>query len=146
MGIDIRKLSTAAQQQVLQKLAAQGRESVQEPRNGKSKYHNIQDKRKGENAVIHFDSRREAARYDELMLLLKAGVISDLRLQHSFTLIEGYTTPDGKRIKPEKYVADFTYWKEGKFVVEDAKGKRTSTYAVKKKQMLDKYGITIREV
>lgn len=149
MGIDINQLSPQAQRQIAQKLAAQAREFAPEPRKGKSKYNNNPAERSGESANIRFASQKEARRYDELMLMLKVGVISDLRLQHCFTLIEGYTTPDGKRVKPEKYVADFTYWQGGEFVVEDTKGgnaTKTKVYAVKKKQMQDKYGITIREV
>lgn len=46
-----------------------------------------------------------------------------------------------------KYIADFTYRdSEGNFIVEDAKGFRTDVYKIKKKLMLWRYGIEIREV
>ena len=49
---------------------------------GKTKYGSRKDTR-GE---LRFDSQKEARRYDELMVMLRAGIISDLRLQPQFTL------------------------------------------------------------
>lgn len=96
---------------------------------------------------IRFDSKREARRFMELRLLLKAGKIKDLRLQPNLTLIEGFTTVDGERIKPEVYRADFSYIDQwGNRIYEDAKGHRTEVYRLKMKQVLDKYGVRIREV
>lgn len=149
MGIDIRQLSPQAQKQALEKWAAQQRTKHVEPRESKSKYHNTPAERNGESANIRFSSQKEARRYDELMLMLKAGEIRDLRLQEEFTLIEAYTTPDGKHVRAERYRSDFSYWRNGEKVVEDVKGgnaTKTRVYAVKKKQMLDKYGITITEL
>ena len=153
MAIKATDLAPWAQRQILKKLAmqeAQKEELEAQEKRKKQKYHNTPTARNAEDGTeIKFDSLKEARRYDELMLMLKAGQISDLRLQHSFTLIEGYTTPDGKRVKPERYVADFTYWCGKEFVVEDIKGgnsTKTKVYEVKKKQMLDKFGITITEI
>lgn len=163
MGIDINQLSPQVQRQIAQKLAAQARESTSEPRKGKSKYNNTPTERSGESANIRFASQKEARRYDELMLMLKAGKIRDLRLQQDFTLQEAYTTPQGERIRAIRYKADFVYerlvgyytdvapkniekWEK---VIEDTKGgKATQTpiYKMKKKMMQEKYGITIREV
>lgn len=108
-----------------------------------SKYKNI----KTTVGNLKFDSKKEAKRFEELLLLLKAYEIQDLRLQHSFTLIESYTALDGEKIKAMKYIADFTYTdrKRG-FVVEDVKGKRTDVYKMKKKLMKDIYDISITEV
>lgn len=138
MGIDINSLGPSARRQVLEKLG----ENVQP--HGKSKY-NSQKTRRGN---IIFDSKHEAERYDALMILLKAGKIKDLRLQHTFTLSEAYTTPEGKRIRSIKYIADFTYYKDGAFCVEDAKSKptRTGIYRMKIKMLYDKYGIEVKEV
>lgn len=44
------------------------------------------------------------------------------------------------------YKADFVYLRNGKRIVEDAKGKRTEKYLMKRKLMLEKYGIEISEV
>ena len=97
---------------------------------------------------IHFDSKKEANRYNELMLMLKAGEIEDLKLQPDFTLQEAYTTPEGKRIKAIRYKADFSYKKDNKLIVEDVKSKATKTpiYSMKRKMMAEKYGIDITEI
>lgn len=145
MGIDISQLGKDAQAQVMAKMA------VQEVKK-RSKYGNRKVVRDG----IKFDSEREAARFTELKVLRAMGRIRDLRLQVNFTLVEGYKTIEGKRIKPMVYRADFVYeratepdcngtvyWLQE---VEDAKGAKTKDYLLKKKLMQDKYGITIREV
>lgn len=99
---------------------------------------------------IKFDSKKEAARYEVLMEKLRNGEISDLRLQVNFTIIEGFTAPTGDRIKPMKYIADFTYRdSEGKLIVEDVKSPATrkdKAYRMKNKLMADKFGIMITEV
>ena len=110
----------------------------------RSKYGNVPTVVNG----IRFSSKKEANRYSELMLLRKAGRIIQLRLQPSFTLTEAFITPDGERIGASRYVADFSYvdTETGEYVVEDVKGVRTAVYLQKKKQMLDKYDIRIKEI
>lgn len=111
---------------------------------------------------IQFDSKREAARYRELKLLERAGVISFLQWQAKFQLIPNQYAPSnetytkgprkgqrkpGKLLEHEcSYIADFCYIQNGETVVEDAKGYRTEVYRIKKKLMLERYGIQIREV
>lgn len=97
---------------------------------------------------ISFDSKKEARRYGELLLLERAGNISDLRRQVVFELIPRQKTPDGGYMHPVKYIADFVYRDEesGRTVVEDVKGKRTNVYVIKKKLMLERHGIKIEEV
>ena len=51
---------------------------------GKPKY----GSQKAERGTIRFDSQKEARRYDELMVMLRGGIITDLRLQPQFTLQE----------------------------------------------------------
>jgi hypothetical protein len=95
---------------------------------------------------IVFDSRREAKRYYELLLFERAGVIKNLELQKSFELIPSQKI-NGKVVeRPCKYIADFVYEENGKTVVEDTKGMRTDKYIIKRKLMLYKYGIQIKEV
>lgn len=86
-----------------------------------------------------FDSVREAARYRELSLLVKAGAINDLELQKSYLI-----TVNGKLVC--RYVADFVYQSDDGLIVEDVKGFRTPVYKLKKKLMLAAFGIEIREV
>lgn len=69
-----------------------------------NKYGNKKAVRNG----ITFDSQKEAARYDQLMLRLCAGEIRDLKLQPEFTLQEAFTTPLGERVRAIKYRADFS--------------------------------------
>lgn len=95
-----------------------------------------------------FDSKKEANRYKELLLLEKAGEIQDLRMQVKFTLIPSQRDEaTGKVIERDcSYKADFVYSEDGKTVVEDVKGYRTEGYIIKRKLMLYQYGIRIREV
>lgn len=95
-----------------------------------------------------FDSKKEANRYKELRLLEKAGGIKDLRTQVKFKLIPAQRDEaTGEVIEREcSYKADFVYEEDGKTVVEDVKGFRTKEYVVKRKLMLWRYGIRIREV
>lgn len=98
--------------------------------------------------MVRFDSQKEARRYDELMVMLRAEIITDLRLQPQFTLQESYLTENGKRIRAIRYTADFSYRFGGKLVVEDVKSKptRTKEYLRNKKMMRSQYGIDIQEV
>jgi hypothetical protein len=89
-----------------------------------------------------FDSKKEAARFHELKLMERAGVIKDLETQPVFQIeING--------VKVCKYVADFQYLETGKLVVEDVKSAHTRTlpvYRLKNKLMRACLGIEIREV
>lgn len=143
MGYDPRMFGEAARRQILEKM--QGKE-YKPP-----KYHNEKASRQMPNGKVRtFASQREARRYDQLMLLLKAGQIKDLRLQQTFTLQESYVTAEGEVVRGIVYKADFVYWMDfgGQWtrIVEDAKGVRTEGYKIKKKLMHDKLGITVKEV
>lgn len=93
-----------------------------------------------------FDSEREYVRYRELLLLQRAGVISDLKRQMPYVVIPVQRI-DGKIVERAcSYVADFVYQENGKTVVEDTKGVRTKDYIIKRKLMLYVHGIRIREV
>lgn len=88
-----------------------------------------------------FDSQRELNRWGELKLLQLAGEISNLRRQVEFTLI-----PKRGRLRPIKYVADFVYDdKNGKQVVEDAKGYRNRLYMLKWRLMEFVHNIEVVE-
>lgn len=153
MGIDVSQLSPWAQKQIARKLALQNlaKQADAEVKAEKRKYNNQPAERNADgNKTIKFDSKKEAARFDELMLLLRAGKIRDLRLQPQFTLQEAYTTPEGERVRAIRYNADFSYidTEADRLVVEDVKSKPTKTkvYAMKKKMLRDKFGITITEI
>jgi hypothetical protein len=109
-----------------------------------------------------FDSKKEAGRYQQLLLLQRAGEICDLRLQVPFELIpnqyetyerygkRGQRLKGGKRLLEKKveYIADFVYkdTHTGVEYVEDTKGVRTPDYVIKRKLMLHVHGIRIREI
>mgnify|MGYP002624224791 CR=1 FL=1 len=101
---------------------------------------------------IVFDSKKEADRYFDLCMLEKAGEIKDLKRQVEYELIPTHVKSDGKKEQKCTYIADFTYInnKTGGFVVEDVKGlKKGASYQVfviKRKLMLDRWGIEIKEV
>jgi len=94
---------------------------------------------------IKFDSKREAARWQELKLMEKAGEISNLQRQVRFELTPTFKKPGERTERASTYTADFVYTENGETVVEDSKGFRTETYKLKRKLMIDKYGIWIRE-
>lgn len=95
---------------------------------------------------VEFDSRKEARRYSELLLLERAGAIQGLQRQVKFELIPSQRY-DGKVIeRPCHYIADFVYKENGNLVVEDTKGFRTKDYIIKRKLMLYLCGIRIKEV
>lgn len=98
---------------------------------------------------IEFDSIKECQRYCELKLMQCAGVISDLQMQVKFELIpfQKVEFPDGVATeRATNYIADFVYKQNGQTVVEDTKGFRTKDYILKRKLMLWRHGIRIREV
>ena len=107
-----------------------------------------------------FDSKKEYRRYRELLLLEKAGEISNLQRQVKFLLIptqyehfkrygkNGKELTPGKRVVEKEcaYYADFVYTENGRDVVEDTKGVKTPEYIIKRKLMLHIHRIRIREV
>lgn len=153
MGIDasdIKRLGKDAQAQIAAKLAVNHIATSSK----KAKYHNQPTTR----GALRFDSKKEARRYDELMLMLRAGTIRDLKLQPQFTLQESYITPEGERVRAIRYVADFSFERatapdaQGRVyyikTVEDVKSEatRTEKYKIKRKLFREKMGFDITEV
>lgn len=145
---EISRLSPSAQKQILAKMGKQAKEN---------KLHNVPTSRCLQGGkLIRFPSQREARRFDQLMLQLRAGMIRNLKLQQSYTLQAAYITPEGERVRGITYRADFSYERATApdaigeaywfLVVEDAKGKRTDVYIMKKKLMKERLGIDIVEV
>jgi len=97
-----------------------------------SKYRNVRTEVDG----IRFASKREARRWRELRLLLKAGEIQGLARQVQFMLPGGIV-----------YVSDFMYLTSDAWllVVEDAKGVLTKEYVLKKR-LMESIGLHIKEV
>lgn len=88
---------------------------------------------------IKFDSKLEAERYKYLKNLQYDKKISDLKLQERFELQPTFKDKNNKTIRAMHYIADFSYKKDGEYVVEDVKGFETSDFKLKKKLFLYKY-------
>ena len=67
-----------------------------------------------------FDSRREYARYLQLVYMQEAGKIRNLDRQKTLLIQEPFVY-DGQKIKAITYNADFFYEENGREVVEDVK-------------------------
>jgi hypothetical protein len=113
----------------------------------RAKKHKYNAKKTEVDGII-FDSKKEAARYQELKLAEKAGLISGLELQPKFSI-------DINGIHICNYFADFRYQDrvEERFsglksivVVEDVKGVKTPVYKLKKKLVKAIHGFDIVEV
>lgn len=100
---------------------------------------------------VVFASKKEARRYQELTLLMRAGEITHLVLQPRFDLWAAAPLKDGWReaVRVAAYVADFQYRDQrngGVTVIEDVKGMKTRVYGLKKKLFEACYGLVITEV
>jgi hypothetical protein len=110
---------------------------------------------------ITFDSQKEARRFRELSLLERAGKVTDLQRQVKFELIpavrEDYIvhlkTKDKVKTRTLQlaicYTCDFTYCKDGEYVVSDVKASPKmlpKEYVLKKKILFALKGILIKEV
>lgn len=127
----------------------------------KSKYHNrkVEYYDPGLKETITFDSEKERDYYLLLKDRERRGEIYDIKMQVPITIQEGFTMPDGSKVRAITYRADF-YYKEriGRKIVGDkiisddikvhfvdVKGYRTEVYKLKKKLLAYK-GYYIEEV
>ena len=94
-------------------------------------------------------------------MLERAGEITNLQRQVPYLLIPEQRAPStevykkGSRAGQPKpgpvlerrvvYIADFVYQQNGETVVEDTKGIKTKEYIIKRKLLLYRYGIRIKE-
>lgn len=101
-----------------------------------------------------FHSVAEANRFAQLELERKAGLITDLKLQVPFVIhapvwhdemTSGlFVAGRPGKIEIGKYLADFTYTRDGKSIVEDVKGNAmTDLAAWKLKHVEAEYGVTV---
>jgi len=96
---------------------------------------------------IKFDSKKEARRYSELRLMVKANEILNLEMQPRYDIVV-----NGKKIG--FYKADFRYKEshnyDAPWIVEDVKGCRKgcaySMFRLKKKLVEAIYGIEVVEI
>ncbi len=94
---------------------------------------------------IMFDSMREAARWQELRLLERAGHIRDLKRQQAFELAPSVKFEGAKRAQPAlRLIVDFTYDEHGKRIAEDSKGVITTAFTIKRHLLKHTWGIDVR--
>jgi len=120
------------------KLTSDGHDfSVAKKRN---KYGNVWTKVEGKS----FQSKKEANRYSELLLLEKAGEIFDLKCQVPYVVSDAIEwTSESKNLASIKYVLDFEYKVKGenglRVVCEDVKGAKLRIYILKRSLFLNRY-------
>ena len=86
-----------------------------------------------------FDSKAEANRYRELLLLMQAGEVVEVECQPKFLLQEGFRK-NGKAYRPIYYIADFLItYADGRKEVEDVKGVKTEAFRIKQKMFEKRY-------
>jgi hypothetical protein len=112
-----------------------------------SKYRNVKVKIDGE----IFDSKREAAFWQQLKLREKIGEIQGLQRQVSFPLYapimdDAGVMATGAIVQVSEYRADFVYFTGQQRHVVDAKGHRTKEYQRSKKWLFLQERVVIQEV
>lgn len=96
---------------------------------------------------IRFDSKREAARYCDLNLQQRAGLISDLKLQVKYELLPKQYDKDANCVcRAITYKCDFQYVENDELICEDVKGYANDRWTIKRALMLNRHGILVREV
>lgn len=92
-----------------------------------------------------YRSQREAKRHQDLLLLEKAGHITELAREVVFQLAPAVVL-DGRKKPALRYTADFVFeTPDGWRVVEDCKGVRTQVYRIKRHLMKSIHGIEVQE-
>ena len=119
--------------------------------------HNKFNAKAVEVGLKRFASKKEAKRWEYLSALQDAGEIFGLTTQVHFELIPAQTKKNGRTERKCEYIADFVYSKfvpgengRSVIVVEDVKGLRKGAayqlFVIKRKLMLQRYGIEVVEV
>jgi hypothetical protein len=100
---------------------------------------------------IKFASKKEAARYQELKLLVSAGEIAHLTLQHKIPIEIGgvqvmMRSTKTKHVRQLTYICDFRYldMTSEEFIIEDVKGHATDVYRIKR-ALVEAMGYRIKE-
>ena len=93
-----------------------------------------------------FDSRKEARRYDQLLLMKRQGLIINFERQVKFILLESVP----KLFRSKSYVADFVVeYADGRKEVEDVKSdftRKDRVYKLKKHLLYITHNILIKEI
>ena len=98
---------------------------------------------------IEFDSKVDHDRYLELLVMERAGAISELECHPTWELIPTQKVPGKRALRGHRYTADFKYMRDGKLIVEDVKSVRSREerdYIINRKLMWMLLGIYVEEV
>ena len=94
---------------------------------------------------VVFDSKAEARRWSQLVLLQRAGGISDLKRQVKLELVPGVKLHGEARARPAiRLVVDFQYRLAGQTVWEDCKGMETPLSRAKRHMAKALHGVDVR--
>lgn len=155
MSIDISRLGPAAQKQILKKLREADAKKAEKNTGPVMASAPAKENKLHAEKTDGYDSKKEAKRADELRLMQAAGQIKNLAEQVAFELIPPQRDKNGKLLERGlNYIADFAYTdcKTGEYVVEDVKGYKNPAsapyrvFVIKRKLMLFRHGIRVREV
>ena len=105
------------------------------------RYNNVKTMAQG----VKFDSRLEARRFVYLKNWENLGFLNNLRMQVKFDL---HGDGQNKEWSNRKYIADFTYERNGALIIEDVKSSYTAqneTFRAKKQRLLS-LGVYVKEI
>ena len=115
----------------------------------RNKYGNVWTEVEGKK----FQSKKEANRYSELLMLEKAGEISDLKCQVPYVVSDAVEwIGESKKLPAIKYILDFEYKvkdvdRNKRTVCEDVKGAKLRIYILKRSLFLNRYpNIQFKEI
>ena len=98
---------------------------------------------------LEFDSIAEYERYQELRIMERAGIITDLECHPRYEIIPAQKVEGHRAFRAAHYTADFQYMRDGKLVVEDVKSTYTreaEDWKLRRKLMLMVHGIYVEEI
>lgn len=75
---------------------------------------------------IKFDSKKEAAYYQELCLRKRAGDIMDFEVHKRYELIPAFYNSQNERVRAMTYTPDFVIYHDGMVEIVDVKGGRAT--------------------
>lgn len=114
--------------------------------NPKARKHQKHNNKVTETADGRFDSEAEYRHWCHMKIRARLGEITDLRRQVVFELIPSQKRPSGGTERACNYIADFVYQEGGLTKVADLKGFATGEYIIKRKLMLFRHGIEVKEI
>lgn len=100
---------------------------------------------------IIFDSKAEAAYYNQLKILKRAGEIKDFEMQVQFTLLESFKHPSKKtkagkpsKVRAINFTPDFVITElDGSKTVVDVKGMMSKDFPLRAKLFMKKYNMPL---